>query len=1019
MKKSLKQLASCLLTAALVTTSVTVPINAEKAKAATVTSLTSSPARVSVHDPSITESVDGYYYAFGSHIDAAKSKDLVNWQTFTNGYTAKNNVIFDDLSANLSKAFAWAGEKDMDATGFSVWAPDVFWNEEYVNEDGTTGAYMMYFCTTSTYKRSVLAYGVSQNISGPYKFVDTLIYSGFTKNSTTDFGSKINTQYTNTNIDELIADGTINSLNTNWFSNDSYNTSYAPNAIDPTVFYDEEGKLWMTYGSWSGGLFVLEIDPKTGKAIYPGKSSVTADGLVVDAYFGTRVAGGYTKSGEGPYILYDKESDYYYLYSTYEGLAANGGYNMRLFRSKNPDGPYLDAAGNNAALPSKIDHNNIGIKVMGNYSFSSLDRGYKSPGHNSALIDSDGQRYLIYHTRFDNWGEVHQVRVHQQFINEAGWPVTAVFENKGDAISETGYAKEDIVGEYEYINHGLQPDGSNVRAAETIKLNADGTITGAVTGTWEAKDGTYYMNAVIGGVTYSGVFFLQHNESTSNCEKVMTFTAIGTDNITIWGAKKEAYNYSDEEVLERAGSDLDGSLEITEKTTGNLTLPTEGFKESVISWSSSDANVIASDGTVTRPEADTEITLTATLTKGTASITKTYTTTVMSKNIKPDFKYDFESVTDTKVAGTGTNTAEATLNGTATITNTSFAGNVLTIKSDSGSKGKNYLSLPADVFKSVGESGFTISMWAKTSGSTAEDSALFEAKASTTSRNIPAAALFASGFGSFQSSEAYINGVVGITPDTNKWNLITCTVSANGITTYVNGAQLNAQQGNLTNALVPEILSKIDDVRIGGGTLLSSEDVANASIDNVEFYSVALSSDEIAAKYTAEKDAYPNMSLAASRGTIYVGGDTNNTAALSVDTEASIEYTAEYVSSDDSIASVDSNGKVTAKKAGTATITATLKSGDKTQKLTKKITVKKAYLKISKKKSSLKIKKSFTFKAKGYGLKANSVKWSSSKSSVLSINKKTGKTTAKKAGTATITAKYKSFKVSVKVKVKK
>ena len=138
----------------------------------------------------------------------------------------------------------------------------------------------------------------------------------------------------------------------------------------------------MTYGSWSGGIFILQIDPATGKAIYPGKNSVTADGLVVDEYFGTRISGGYTKSGEAPYILYDSESDYYYLYVTYESLNADGGYNMRLFRSKSPDGPYLDAAGNNAALTERVDNTGIGIKVMGNHKFSCYEKAYKAPGHN-------------------------------------------------------------------------------------------------------------------------------------------------------------------------------------------------------------------------------------------------------------------------------------------------------------------------------------------------------------------------------------------------------------------------------------------------------------------------------------------------------------------------------------------------------------------------------------------------------------------------------------------------------------
>ena len=34
----------------------------------------------------------------------------------------------------------------------------------------------------------------------------------------------------------------------------------------------------------------------------------------------------------------------------------------------------------------------------------------------------------------------------------------AVFENRGDKISETGYKKESIVGDYEFVNHGIQCD---------------------------------------------------------------------------------------------------------------------------------------------------------------------------------------------------------------------------------------------------------------------------------------------------------------------------------------------------------------------------------------------------------------------------------------------------------------------------------------------------------------------------------------------------------------------------------
>lgn len=1012
MKKSVKQLASCVLTMALVATSLTIPQTTNTATAASVTSVTSSPARVSVHDPSITESTDGYYYVFGSHIEAARSKDLVNWTRFTNGYATTNNVIFGNLNSNLEKAFAWAGEKsDTDDGLYHVWAPDVFWNKDYVNEDGTTGAYMMYFCTTSTWNRSVLVYAVSQNIEGPYTAVDTLIYSGFSKTGSTS--------YTKTNIDELIDNGTLkDGLNSNWFSNGSYNVNYAPNAIDPTTFYDKDGKLWMTYGSWSGGIYVLELDPKTGAAKYPGKNSTTDDGLVVDQYFGTHIGGSNHISGEGPYILYDKESDYYYLYVSYDGLLADGGYHMRLFRSKSPDGPYLDAAGNDySKLKDATTRLNYGIKVMGNHKFSTQSTAYKAPGHNSALIDEDGQRYLIYHTRFNNGSEYHEVRVHQQFINEEGWPVTAVFENKGDTISESGYAKESIVGEYEYINHGTNSDGATVKSPQNITLNADGTISGKITGTWTAKDGSYYMNAVIDGVTYSGVFFLQHDESAA-CNKVMTFTAIGTNNETIWGVRKEVYTYSDAEIIDRASSDLDNDVVISTKTTDNLTLPTTGFQDTKINWSSSNTDVISNDGKVTRPAEDTEVTLTATLTKGSVSATKTYTTTVLSSSLVPDYRYDFETVTDKKVASSGANTTEATLQGSASITSNTFAGNVLTIKNSSGTSDKNYLALPSDVFKNVDNSGFTVSMWAKCSSATLEQSTLFEAKSSTTDK-LPATALFVGGYSSFKDRDIAVSGSEGLTPDSNTWNLITYTVTPTGVTTYVNGEVRSVQTGNLSDVLTSENLAKMNDIRVGSGTLLGSEDVANASIDNVDFYSVALNASEISAKYKSEKDAYPNLSISASKSTIYCGGDTGNTSKISITGSTTLTYTTSFSSSNTSVASVNSSGTVTAKKAGTATITATLTSGDKKQTFTKKITVKKAYLKLSKKKTSIKAGKTFTFKAKGYGLKATAITWSSSKSSVLSINKKSGKATAKKAGTAKITAKYKNNKVSVKVKVKK
>jgi len=300
-------------------------------------------ARVSVHDPSVIK--DGNtYYIFGSHIEAAKTNDLQNWTRFSNGYARTNNVEFGNLSENLKKAFAWSGEDLEDcAGGFAVWAPDVIWNPDFRNADGTTGAYVMYFCTSSTYIRSVICFATSKNIQGPYTFGDTLIYSGFTKNDqyVSSATKNVNKKYTTTNVDNLIEKGEV-TMNNSWFSGNNFNNQLFTNAIDPTIYYGTDGKMYMTYGSWSGGIFTLEIDPKTGRAIHP-KTGTTSDGRMVDSYFGTKIAGGYGKSGEGPFIEYNPDTDYYYLWTTYVGLAWDGGYNMRVSRSKSPMVPFTDS----------------------------------------------------------------------------------------------------------------------------------------------------------------------------------------------------------------------------------------------------------------------------------------------------------------------------------------------------------------------------------------------------------------------------------------------------------------------------------------------------------------------------------------------------------------------------------------------------------------------------------------------------------------------------------------------------
>ena len=390
--------------------------------------------RVSVHDPSIVwEPVSQTYYIFGSHRASAKTTDLMNWTAFTapwdNGYNknCSNAAAFTTPQVTSMKkggqevsfsfnAHDWAKKgstrkgKTYDVGGM-MWAPDVIWNP-------TMQKWCMYLSINGDYWYSSIILLTADNIEGPYRYQAPVVISGFFENDTykeTDLELAIGSQEALPARYKMKAEG-----GGNW--GERY-----PNCIDPCVFYDEQGKLWMSYGSWSGGIWMLELDETTGLRDYDVTYELTGtgNGIKVDPYFGKKIAGGYYVSGEASYIEYI--GGYYYLFVTYGGLAAggvandynNGGYQMRVFRSENPDGPYKDSQNHDAVFSSyllnfgaKENDGNRGVNIFGAYSSwgnqAKNNLGERSQGHNSIIAAEDGRTYLVYHTRFQNWGESHQ-----------------------------------------------------------------------------------------------------------------------------------------------------------------------------------------------------------------------------------------------------------------------------------------------------------------------------------------------------------------------------------------------------------------------------------------------------------------------------------------------------------------------------------------------------------------------------------------------------------------------------------
>lgn len=82
--------------------------------------------------------------------------------------------------------------------------------------------------------------------------------------------------------------------------------------IDPAPFFDEEGQLWVSVGSYgspngsgfdNGGLRVFQVDEETGKLVTPGDD-------------GSRIAGSWI---EAPYVHF--HGGYYYLFFNRAGAA--------------------------------------------------------------------------------------------------------------------------------------------------------------------------------------------------------------------------------------------------------------------------------------------------------------------------------------------------------------------------------------------------------------------------------------------------------------------------------------------------------------------------------------------------------------------------------------------------------------------------------------------------------------------------------------------------------------------------
>ena len=448
----------------------------------------------------------------------------------------------------------------------------------------------------------------------------------------------------------------------------------------------------MSYGSWFAGIFMIKLDKENGLRdytyTYPYQvKGVTTTARAADAnatsdpYFGKKIAGGWGVSGEASYI--QKVGKYYYLFMSYGGLTAAGGYQIRVFRSEKPDGPYKDcltstgigAVYDKPRVNFGVDANrDEGVKLFGNYQWETMPNAELAQGHNSAIVDHKGRALIVYHTRFMNRGEEHEVRVHQLFVNQDGWLVAAPYEFSGETYTDNDIATQqlydatEVAGDYQIIAHPYRQNTAAMAYEKpvTIHLNADGSISGEYTGKWELVSGTSYINLTLKGVAtakaevkFKGVLTEQTIDYTNI--KALCFTALSssdglatsgsaslqTRGLSIWGSKadaKAAIKYT----LDKISVPFADGATLNSKPI----LPTEGHLGATVSWKSSDPSILTDDGVV---KGKGKVTMTMTISKDGYEYTKDYTLNIDAEAEETTPVYYPESSVKNTTSGWWTN----------------------------------------------------------------------------------------------------------------------------------------------------------------------------------------------------------------------------------------------------------------------------------------------------------------------------------------------------------------------------
>lgn len=459
------------------------------------------------HDPKLFQDDDGTYYVYSTDasignmhqrgLQVRTSKDLISWKCLSQS-AIRGNWDKDMLD--------WVGQTPGDGT---TWAPTV------IKQNGKY--YMFHGIITDAVidgfdgrPAAWIGLAIADKPEGP--FIPAHKYDSKTYKQSALVRYVWANRPTDTKTPNMDYRKCKNSAGYSWF--DGFG------AIDPEFVYDitsgnmvtdEYGDYYMTYGSWKAGIALITVDNETFKPTYKGQVLDRPLDETKDAY-GVKIAGGIGAPWEGAQLVYNSETGYFYLFCSTGDLVND--YSVRVGRSKDVAGPYIDAQKQKMADVAGQSCRTTGHKILGGFVFGD-GLGWRSMGGMSLLKISDvdnltgkNKMVLCAHSRTNFLSDFYfYVQTRQLYFNKDGWPILNPNEYAGESLKQ--FTVNDLVGTYDVVltvrdmevgdvpgfggvlkSNVVKADAKETQSVE-VTFNADGTLSGAYTGSWKLLEDGY------------------------------------------------------------------------------------------------------------------------------------------------------------------------------------------------------------------------------------------------------------------------------------------------------------------------------------------------------------------------------------------------------------------------------------------------------------------------------------------------------------------------------------------------